>query len=127
MKKHIYNKNNGLHYTLSKDEIYYPDLKFPDSKTYHIGKYGSLHKSYLKENHKIFFMSLVTEGKLNKYLHDIDVQTADEVDKIVTAMAKRDNTNELLKATNQMKWVGLMNNYRHCAEEIVFRDIIYKK
>jgi len=61
---------------------------------------------------------------LNEHLHEVDAWATEQMDIIVAAMAKQDDTNEALKSSDQLLWVGLMNNYRHCAEEIILKSII---
>lgn len=64
-------------------------------------------------------------GTLNKHLAEIDKTATERINRIVKEMAEQDNTNEQLKETNQLLWVGLMNNYKHCAEEIIYSELIY--
>jgi len=125
VKKHIYDEKNGLHYTLAEDGMYYPDLSLPENDNVWIGKYGLLREVYLREHRNNLYMSLFMSGKLNKRLLDIIEQAQTQVDGIVTAMAIADGCNEDLKATNYLEWVGKMNNYKACAEEIVLHEIIY--
>ena len=68
---------------------------------------------------------MLTDGTLNSHLHDIDEQANKILEQTVKAFAEADGCDEELKAADQMKWVGLMNNYRHCAEEIIFKELIY--
>ncbi len=126
LEKEIYDESNGLWYTLGEDDIYYPNLIMPKAKAYFIGKYGRLHEKFLREHKPIVYTKLLTLGKMNEYLHEIDVQATEKIDAIVKTMAKAENCNEQLKATDQMKWVGLMNNYKACAEEIVLSRLVYR-
>lgn len=126
MEKHIYDEKNGLHYTLDEDGYYYPDLALPQAKNdYIIGKYGRMRKRYLKNHKKSLYTNLLTSGKLYEHLKEVDTRATVQVRQIVTAMAKADGTDEKLKATDQMKWVSLMNNYKACAEEIVLEDVVF--
>ena len=124
MKKHIFDEQNGLHYTLHGD-VYLPDLTVSGNDYMPIGKYGMMRKTYLKEHHKAFYIQLQARGELWQHLYEVDEQAKSMVDSIVARMAEIDGVTEELKATDQMKWVGLMNNYLHCAEEFVLRDIVY--
>lgn len=125
MKKHIYDEKNGLQYTLGDDGMYYPDIVLEEQEDCQIGKYGRMCERFLKENRTGTYISLLMSGKLHAHLYEIDTLVHQRVEEIVIAMAKRDGTNEELKAREQMEWIGRMNNYRHCAEEVVFKEIIY--
>ena len=83
------------------------------------------HKRYLKQNHKVFYYNLLTSGKLNSYLADIEQQAQDLFSRLVKDLAEKENVTENLKATDQMLWVRKMNNIRNRATEIVNADIIY--
>lgn len=124
MEKRIYNEKNGIRYTLQGD-YYLPDLKLPDEENKPIGLWGQRHARYLKQNHKVLYMNLLTSGKLSSYLADIDKQAEDMFFRLVKQMAKREGVTEQLKADNQMKWVARMNNIRSRATEIVNNEIIY--
>lgn len=98
-----------------------PNLALPAEKEMQpLGKYGIMHRHYIKEHKRVFYTNLLTSGKLNVYLHEVDERAKQQISEIVEALAKADGTDENLKAHDQMKWVQLMNNYRHAAEEIVF-------
>ena len=113
-----------IRYTLQGD-YYLPDLKLPDEENKPIGLWGQRHARYLKQNHKVLYMNLLTSGKLSSYLADIDKQAEDMFFRLVKQMAKREGVTEQLKADNQMKWVARMNNIRSRATEIVNNEIIY--
>lgn len=123
MKKHINNYQNGLHYTLNGD-VYLPDLEASNEQP-PLGKYGMMRRTYLKEHQKAFYVQLQARGELLQHLRGVDEQAQNMINAIITRMAEIDGVTEELKETDQMKWVGLMNNYRHCAEEFVLRDVIY--
>lgn len=125
MKKHIYDENNGLHYTLAEDGMYYPDLALPEDANVWVGKYGLLCEAYLREHRNSLYTSLYLSGKLNKYLLEINERALQQIDEIVASMAKTDGIDEELKASDQMEWVGRMNNIIYCAEEIVLNEIVY--
>lgn len=104
-----------------------PDLlPAEEEKEAHIGIWGLRHKRYLKQNHKVFYYNLLTSGKLNSYLTDIEQQAQDLFSRLVKDLAEKENVTENLKATDQMLWVRKMNNIRNRATEIVNADIIYK-
>lgn len=72
------------------------------------------------------YASLLLSGKLNTHLHDVDERASKQVDEIVAAMAKKDGKDEAFKARDQLRWVGLMNNYHNCAEKIVLKDVVFE-
>ena len=124
MEKRIYNEKNGIRYNL-QGNYYLPDLKLPDEENKPIGLWGQRHARHLKQNHKVLYMNLLTSGKLNDHLADIDVQAENMFSRVVKQMAKREGVTAQLKANNQMKWVARMNNIRSRATEIVNNEIIY--
>lgn len=123
MKKHIYNEENGLHYTLYGD-VYLPDLAYSKNDYPPLGKYGLMRKSYLKEHQKAFYIQLQARDELWHHLYEVEHHAQTMVESTVARMAEIDGVTEELKAKDQMKWVGLMNNYRHCAEELVLREYV---
>ena len=116
---------NGITYVLGEDDIYYPDLQLPRGTNYNIGKFGHKRCEYLKEFRHRYYMELLLEGKLNEYLHDIDEECHEMLDRIVEKMKGKQGVTEKLKAENQMMWAGKMNNIIVCAEEIVVREVVY--
>ena len=124
MEKVIYNEKNGLWYELQGD-YYIPCLKLPEEKQQHIGIWGQRHLRYIKQNRKALYLNLLTSGKLNGYLADLDKQEEEMFSRLVKQMAERECVTEKLKVDNQMEWVGRMNNIRSRATEIVNHDIIY--
>ena len=102
MKKHIFDEQNGLHYTLHGD-VYLPDLTVSGNDYMPIGKYGMMRKTYLKEHHKAFYIQLQARGELWQHLYEVDEQAKSMVDSIVARMAEIDGVTEELKATDQMK------------------------
>ncbi len=125
MKKHIMGEN-GISYTLGEDSLYYPDLTLSKGTNYSIGKYGRMRADYLKEHRHSKYLELVFVGKWNEYLHEIDEECHQRIDELVEQMKAGAGITEQLKATEQMKWVGLMNNLRNAAEEVVVNKIIYE-
>ena len=124
MKKHIFNEKTGISYTLQGD-YYLPDLKIPDEETKPVGLWGQRHARYLKQNHKVLYMNLLTSGKLNCYLAGIDEQAEDMFFRLVKQMAEREGVTEQLKADDRMEWLVRMNNIRSRATEIIAENIIY--
>ncbi len=125
MQKHIIDEKTGIGYTLQGD-YYIPDLTLPAEEEYStLGKYGRMRLNYLKENKKAQYFIMLMDGTLNCHLHDIDEQANIILEQTVKEFAEADGCDEQLKTADQMKWVGLMNNYRHCAEEIIFKELIY--
>ena len=124
MEKVIYNEKNGLWYELQGD-YYIPWLKLPVEEQQHIGVWGQRHLRYIKQKRKVLYLNLLTSGTLNGYLADIDKQAEDMLSRLVNQMAECEGVTEQLKADNQMQWVGLMNNIRQTATEIVNAELIY--
>ena len=118
-------EENGIVYHLSEDGCYYPDVRLPEGTHYNIGKYGLMRWEYLKVNHRAEYIHLLLDSRLNEHLHEVDEECHARVAKLVEQMKAGAGTTEELKATEQMKWVGLMNNVRSAAEEIVLREMIY--
>lgn len=104
-----------------------PDLSLPaeEEKQANIGVWAMRHKRYLKQNHKVLYYNLLTSGKLNPYLADIEQQAQDLFLRLVKDLAEKENITEKLKAKNQMLWVLKMNNIRNRATEIVNAYLIY--
>lgn len=102
-----------------------PNLTLPSGEQVEIGVWGQRHLRYIKQYHKVRYINLLTSGKLNGYLADIDKQTEDMFFRLVEQMTEREGVTERLKAGDQMEWVARMNNIRSRATEIVNHDIIY--
>ena len=124
MDKYIYDKRNGLWYELQGD-YYLPCLKLPEEGEVHIGIWGQRHRRYLKNHHRVRYINLLTSGKLNSYLADIDRQAEEMFSRLVKQLAEKENVMEALKAENQMLWVQKMNSIRNAAMEIISNDLIY--
>lgn len=118
-------EENGIVYRLGEHDLYYPDLGLPEGTHYNIGKYGLMRWEYLKENHRTEYIRLLLDGRLNEYLHEVDEECHARVESLVEQMKAGAGIAEELKAKEQMKWVGLMNNVRNTAEEIVLRELVY--
>lgn len=116
---------NEIHY-VQQGDYYLPDLVLPELEYFHIGKYGRLRKDYLKKHRSAMYTNLLLTCKLDKYMQEVDTAATNMVEQIIQTMAEADGTDEHLKAIGQIRWAGLMNNYRHCAEEFVFREVVCK-
>ena len=124
MENRIYNEQNGLWYEKQGD-YYIPCLILSEKENQSIGVWGQRHLRYLKQHRKVLYANLLTSGKLNSHLAEIDKQAEDMFFRLVKQMAEREGVTEKLKADNQMEWVARMNNIRSRATEIVNHDIIY--
>lgn len=107
-------------------DYFVPNLVLSDSvKDFQIGKYGRLRLKYLKENKKAEYSILSMNGELKKYLMEVDKLAKERVEFLIKQQAKRQNVNEKLKENDQLKWVGMMNNIKNSAEEIVINEVIF--
>lgn len=102
-----------------------PDLKLEDKERFNIGKYGLLKLEYLKKNKRGLYIELLMKDKLNEYLHDIDINLMDKEQKLIKELAEKENVTEELKSSNQMLWIGKMNNIKNRVEEIILKEYIY--
>ena len=102
-----------------------PDLIVPDEAERLVGKYASLHRTYLMEHRYGVFLNLLTQGKLGSYLCEIQKSAEERRDQLIEEMSRADGVTERLKAENQMEWLGRMNEIRQSAEEIVMSELIY--
>lgn len=116
-------KNNSIEYVLAGD-YYIQDLKLPNEERT-IGKYGRMHRDYLKENHPMRFNHLILEGQLWTYLADLNEQAQNRLQLIIRQMQEAESVTEELKAKDQMAWVRAMSSIHNRAEEIVLREMIY--
>ena len=124
MDKYIYDEKNGLWYELQGD-YYLPCLKLPEEPEVHIGIWGQRHRRYLKSHRRALYTSLLTSGKLNDYLTDLNEQAEAMFSRLVKQLSEKEGVTEGLKAESQMLWVQRMNNVRNVAMEIVANDLIY--
>ena len=99
-----------------------PAVELPEQK--HIGKYGRMHLDYLKKHRRGRYSALLGEGRLNAYLADVDEQAHEMLNTLTVKLAKTQGIDEHLKATDQMRWVQMMNNVRNSAEETIMRELI---
>lgn len=125
MEKVIYDEKNGLWYELQGD-YYIPCLKLPEEEQQPIGIWGQRHLRYIKQNCKVLYLNLLTSGKLNGYLADIDKQAEDMFSRLVKQMVELEGITERLKADNQTEWVARMNNIRSRATEIVNEEYVFQ-
>lgn len=113
-----------LTYTKCGDYLI-PDLALSDTKEYHIGKYGRLRRTYLKEHRPILYTDLIVTEKLFPHLEEIDTSCRERLEIIEKAMMQQEGVTEALKATDQMAWVRRMNSIHNRAEEIILHELIY--
>ena len=102
-----------------------PDVTLPKQTDYQIGKYGRMHLDYIKQHRRGRYTTLLTEGKLNARLHEIDLEATRILETIIPRLAAERNIDEDLKARDMLRWVAEMNNIKASAEEIVLREVIY--
>jgi len=124
--KSIFEQNGGTY--RQEGDYLIPNLELPENEDKReIGSYGRQHLDYIKKHNYSFYFQMLTSGKLHSYLADINEQALEMEQNIIQRMAKAEGVDEKLKAENQLKWVGLMNNFRHSAREIINSTIIYVK
>lgn len=123
MNKIFSDKNNGIDYTLVGD-VYLPNLISTETN-YEIGVWGQRHLEYIKHHRKAFYTSLLTNCKLNSYLHDVDIRATEMYDRLVKQLKEQQGITEQLKADDMMAWVQAMNNISNQAREIVNNEVIY--
>ena len=111
-----------LTYTM-QDGYLIPNLKAPDPPK--VGKYGMLRHSYLRKHKKVHYQGMLLTSTLNSHLEQVDKEANEMMETLVATMAKEQGVTEKMKAENQMQWVGLMNNIRAAAEEVVLKELIY--
>ena len=125
MKNSIHDNANGLDYTLVNDH-YLPNLTVAAPIEQHpTGRWGRLHKRYLKEHHPIRYNQLLLSGELGSYFAKLDKQTEEQLALIVRQMQEAEGVTEALKAADQLEWVRRMNSIRNRAEEIVKAELIF--
>ena len=117
MKNITYTESNGIRY---------PNLEFPKQTNYPLGKYANLRLDFMKKHRRGRYTTLLTEGRLNEYLHAIDIQAHELLDDIIPRLAQERGIDEALKAHNALGWVAEMNNVKASAEEIILREVVYQ-
>ena len=126
MKKNfdnLYEKLGGTY--CEKNGHLIPDIALPEQTDYQIGKYGRMHLDYIKQHRRGRYTTLLTEGKLNARLHEIDLEANEMLDSIIPRLAAERGIDEDLKAHDMLRWVAEMNNIKASAEEIVLREVVY--
>lgn len=123
MEKTIFEEMGGT-YVRQGDHLI-PCLTLPAEKEQSLGLFGQRHLRYLKEYHRLTYTNLLTSGKLNAYLADIDKQAQEYFETLTEQMKQAQGITEQLKAENALEWTGRMNNIRACAREIVNKEIIF--
>lgn len=106
-------------------DYFVPNLTLGEERNYQIGRYGQMHRRYLKEHNPILYASLTLGSKLYAYLSEIDQNCNERMDLLIAQMKERDGVTEALKASDPMAWTGAMNNIRNRAEEIVLREVVF--
>ena len=124
MNKYIYDGKNELWYELQGD-YYFSCLTLPPEEEKTIGIWGQRHLRYIKEHKRLFYVNLLTSGKLNSYLAEIDRQAQERFERLIEDMKQAQGITERLKVVNGLEWVGRLNNIQACAMEIVNKEIIY--
>ena len=124
MKKTIFEEMGGTY--IRHGDYLIPCLTLPEEEQRFIGVWGQRHKCYLKEHKRAFYITLLTSGRLNSYLADIEEQAQERFERIVEQMKQVQGITEQLKAENQLEWVGRMNNVQACAREIVEKEVLYQ-
>ena len=101
-----------------------PEMKLPEQTNYQIGKYGQFYLDYIKNHRRGRYTTLLTEGKLNARLHEIDLEANEMLEAIIPRLAAERGIDENLKARDMLRWVAEMNNIKVSAEEIVLREVV---
>ena len=122
MEKSIFEQMGGTY--REENGCLIPNLSLPEREEHTIGKYGQLHLDFLKKHRRGTYTTLLTECRLNEYLHGIDLQATEMVERLISKLAEKQGVSEALKAQSQMQWVMAMNNIKLTAEEIVRHDLL---
>ena len=117
MKNITYTERNGIRY---------PNFELPEQTNYPLGKYANLRLAFMKKHRRGTYTTLLTEGRLNEYLHAIDIRAHELLDDTIPRLAQKRGIDEDLKAHNAIQWTAEMNNIKVCAEEIVLKEVLYK-
>ena len=123
MAKSLFEQLGGTYH--EKNGYLIPDLRLPDEEEQPIGLFGRRHLCYLKEYRRATYINLLTSGRLNTYLAEIDKQAQERFERLIEQMKQSQDITEQSKAENILEWTGRMNNIRACAKEIVEKEIIY--
>ena len=114
----------GITYTMQGD-YRLPNLLPPQEQEIHLGKYALMRRSFLQKHRRVMYTNLLTSGKLNTHLMEIQQTAMTRMEQITKQLAQEQGVTEELKARDQMRWVGLMNNIRHSAEETILKELIH--
>lgn len=125
MKKTIFEEIGGTY--IRHGDYLIPCLTLPEEEQRFIGVWGQRHKRYLKEHKEAVYITLLTSGRLNSYLADIEEQAQERFERLVEQMKQAQGITEQLKVENVLEWIGRMNNIQVCAREIVDKEIIYQE
>ena len=117
-------ERTGIEYHLEGD-YYIPNLTIPKQEKIILNKYGRMRLNYLKEHKKTEYSIMLVDGILNKHLKEIQETAQDRVEQIINQLKEKSNLTEDMKNTDMLYWVGMMNNFKNEAEEIVYKEIIY--
>ena len=118
MKNQItHTEHNGLDH---------PNLALPEQTSYTLGKYANLRLDFMKKHRRGTYTTLLTEGRLNEYLHAIDIQAHELLDDIIPHRAQERGIDEVLKTQNALQWAAEMNNIKASAEEIILQEVVYQ-
>lgn len=124
MTKSLFEQNVGTYSAYGDYSI--PNLALPESSDYQIGIWGQRRLDYLKKHRRVFYINLLTSGKLAEHLREIESVAYARWETIIRQMAEAQGVTEQLKAENQMEWVGRMNSIHACANEIILTEMIYR-
>ena len=125
LKERIHDENNGLDYVLAGD-YYIPDIQLGDVDERPIGRWGRVHRDYLRDNRPIVYNELLLSGRLHTALADLNEQAQQRLELIIRQMQENEGITEALKRQDTMLWVQSMNSIRSRAEEIVLSEIVYR-
>ena len=121
--KNLYETLGGTYH--EENEHLIPNVALPEQTDYQIGKYGRMHLDYIKQHRRGRYTTLLTEGKLNARLHEIDLEANEMLETIIPRLAAERGIDEDLKARDMLRWVAEMNNIKASTEEIVLREVVY--
>ena len=123
MKKSIFEQMGGTY--RREGDYLIPNISVSDTREYNICKYGNLHRQFLEENYPVYYSVMLSSGKLFARLERVERKAQQELDRLIPILAKQQGVTEKLKAENQLKWVGLMNNIKAQVEEKIYAEIVY--
>ena len=115
---------NEITYTKHGD-YFIPDLMLPAEPEIQLGRYALMHRNYLEQNKRVMYMNLLTEGKLNAHLYEVEQTVLERLEQMTKQLTRKQGVTEELKAKAPMQWISLMNNIRNQAEEVILNEMIY--